>query len=145
MTLTKQEVCARAPDNSISSFNSIRLPRISSNSDNSRSNHKASQNAGSLATTRCCFVPMIMRYWLHSWQSQHSHLRDSRTSFGYSTRKLKSSPSPNTFLRATNSFGRHDTRVTFWTKTCCDKTNTPTVKVMTSETLLQLCRKMQKI
>jgi hypothetical protein len=108
---TGSEVCIRVPSNSISSFNPIQLPRILSNSDNSRSNHKASQNAGSLVTRWCCFVPMITSYWLHTWQSQYFHLRDAHTSFGYSTCKLKSSPSPDTFLRATNSFGRPDTRV----------------------------------
>lgn len=86
---TGSEVCMRVPSNSISSFNPIQLPRILSNSDNSRSNHKASQNAGSLVTRWCCFVPMITSYWLHTWQSQYFHLRDAQTSFGYSTRKTR--------------------------------------------------------
>lgn len=63
---TGSEVCIRVPSNSISSFNPIQLPRILSNSDISRSNHKASQNAGSLVTRCCCFVPMITGYWLHT-------------------------------------------------------------------------------
>lgn len=113
---TGSEVCMRVISNSISSFNPIQLPRTPSNSDNSRSNHKASQNAGSLLKRCCCYIPIITRYWLLSWQSQYFHLKDARTSFGYSTRKLKSSPSSNTSLRATNSFSRPNTRVTFRAK-----------------------------
>jgi len=122
---TGSEVCMRVPSNSISSFNPIQLPRIPSNSDNSRSNSKASQNAGSLVTRWFSFVPMITSYWLHTWQSQYFHLRDAQTSFGYSTPKLKSSPSPNTFLRATNSFSRPDTRVIFWAEYVLTKPTQP--------------------
>jgi len=136
---TGSEVCIRVPSNSISSFNPIQLPRILSNSDISRSNHKASQNAGSLVTRCCCFVPMITGYWLHTWQSQYFHLREAQTSFGYSTRKLKSSPSPNTFLRATNSFSRPDTHVTFWAKYVLTKLTQPRSRLSRHRIYFKLC------
>lgn len=92
-----------------------------------------------LSNERCCFVPVITSYWPHTWQSQYFHLRDAQTRFGYSTRKLKTSPSPNTFLRATNSFSRTDTRVTFWAKYVLTKLTQPRSRPSRHRTYFKIC------